>query len=84
MKKHMIYPLKRIVAIALFGMMMLSVPQAKAQIVFGNDSESGTKNLGIDGENDDVIDSSKPAPINGLIGLGLLVGAYFGYRKLKK
>lgn len=28
---------------------------------------------------DDVLD----APINGLIGLGLIVGSYFGYRKLK-
>ena len=37
---------------------------------------------------DQTIDDETPpipeAPINGLIGLGLLIGTYFGYKKLKK
>lgn len=43
-----------------------------AQIAWPGDEEEPTFD-------DNVFD----APINGLIGLGLIVGAYFGYRKLK-
>jgi hypothetical protein len=32
----------------------------------------------------DFVDDSGAAPINGLVGLVLLLGAYFGVRKLRK
>lgn len=57
---------------------------ANAQIIFETEKQAHQnteKSLGIGNEYDDVDDE---APINGLLGLGLLVGAYFGYRKLKK
>lgn len=32
----------------------------------------------------DDVDDSSPAPINGLIGIGLAIGAYLGVQKLKE
>ncbi len=33
---------------------------------------------------DDVDDTTPAAPIDGLIGLGVVVGAFYGVRKIKK
>ncbi|HZH70686.1 MAG TPA: hypothetical protein VFD80_09565 [Flavobacteriaceae bacterium] len=59
-----------------------STTTASAQIILGDDESSVEQRNFTAPSFDDNVDDE--APINGLLGLGLLVGAYIGYRKLKK
>ena len=76
---------KKFVATAMLSALLwFAAPiDANAQIVFETEQQAyqnSDSRLGINNEFDDVGDE---APINGLLGLGLLVGAYLGYRKYK-
>lgn len=79
---------KIITTVLLSTLLWLATPSnASAQIVFQTDQEAyqnTEKSLGIGNDFDNVNDENPEAPINGLLELGLLLGAYFGYRKLKK
>ena len=77
--------LKKIITITLlsFTLWTFTATTAHAQIIFGteNDANNSANNrMGGPAFDDDVSDE---APINGLLGLGLLVGVYLGYRQLK-
>jgi len=79
--------LKTIITITLlsFTLWTFTTTTAHAQIIFGteNDANNSANNrMGGPAFNDNV-DEETPAPINGLLGLGLLVGVYLGYRQLK-
>lgn len=78
---------KKFVATALLSALLwFAAPTgANAQIVFETEQQAyqnADNRSGINNEGDDVNDEAE-APINGLLGLGLLVGAYLGYRKYK-
>ncbi len=60
---------------ALFIVLLASIQVVNAQPVTPEDLNSA---LGFDTQVNDV-----QAPIHFLVGLGMLVGAYIGYRKLK-
>jgi len=73
-----------VLIIMLLVLIQSSTTTASAQIIFGDDESSvEQRSLTAPSFNDNVYDEAE-APINGLLGLGLLVGAYIGYRKLKK
>lgn len=79
--------LRTIITITLlsFTLWTFTTTTAHAQIIFGTENEAsnnGSNRMGGPAFYDNV-DEETPAPINGLLGLGLLVGAYLGYRQLK-
>lgn len=68
MKSTTRIPQKKILFLVLFTFILLYGTAAQAQIVF----------------DDDVDDETPAAPIDGLLGLGLAAGVYYGIRKLRK
>lgn len=60
-------PLKRILILLTLSFWFAGVSPAQAQITF----------------DDDVDDETPAAPIDGLLGLGIAAGAWYGVRKLK-
>lgn len=52
-------------------------------LAFGGIQNIQAQPPGGPGFDDNVDDTTPPAPINGLVGIALAVGAYFGAKKLK-
>lgn len=67
MKNITINTFKKLIFICSLGLFLFSINPVNSQVIF----------------DDDVDDQAPGAPIDGLIGLGLAAGAWYGIKKLK-
>lgn len=68
MKIYKITSLKKVLMLFLFCFLALGIETAQAQIDFPDDTD----------------DQTPTAPIDGFIGFGLVAGAWYGIKKLKR